>query len=108
MSKIRLAFLGFRHGHVLGLYEAAKKHPRVEIAAAVEEDDAAAKTLRDAGTVAFTHDSYDDVYSGVDFDAVAVGDYFARRGEIIISALSAGKHVIADKPICTSLDELER
>jgi predicted dehydrogenase len=66
------------------------------------------KSLRDAGTVQFTHGSYDEAYSSVDFDAVAVADYFARRGEIIIAALSAGKHVISDKPVCTSLEELER
>lgn len=107
MSKIRLAFLGFRHGHVMGLYKSAKAHPRVEVVAACEEDDATAKTLRDAGTVQLTHGSYDDVYSSVDFDAVAVGDYFARRGELILSALNAGKHVIADKPICTDLAQLD-
>ena len=43
----------------------------------------------------------------VDCDAIAVGDYFGRRGEIIIAALKADKHVLADKPICTKLDELD-
>jgi predicted dehydrogenase len=108
MKKIRLAFLGFRHGHVMGLYKSAREHPRVEVVAAAEEHDETAASLRGAGSVEFTHNSYDDVFSSVDFDAVAVGDYFARRGEVIISALTAGKHVIADKPICTSLAEHDR
>jgi predicted dehydrogenase len=46
--------------------------------------------------------------SDVEIDAVAVGDYFAKRGPVIIRALEAGKHVLADKPICTSLADLDR
>ena len=42
----------------------------------------------------------------VECDAVGVGDYFAKRGSIAIEALKRGKHVISDKPLCTSLDEL--
>src|SRR5688572_28262135 len=97
---LRIAFLGFRHGHIMGLYAAARQHPRVQVVAACEEDDATAATLRTDKTVGLTHDSYDSIFSSVDFDAVAVGDYFGRRGELIISALTAGKHAIADKPIC--------
>ena len=40
-------------------------------------------------------------------EAVAIGDYFQKRGGMIIAALKAGKHVICDKPLCTSLEELD-
>src|SRR5439155_358922 len=93
MSRLRLAFLGFRHGHVMGLYKAARQHPRVEVVAACEEDAATAQSL--AGNVEITHASFDELYASADFDAVAVGDYFGRRGEIIVRALEGGKHVIA-------------
>ena len=43
----------------------------------------------------------------VDCDVVAIGEYFARRGSAAIHALNEGKHVIVDKPLCTSLDELD-
>ena len=102
MSKMRLAFLGFRHGHVMGLYKSAQQHPRVEIVAAMDEDAAAATA---AGV---THGRYDDVLASRQVDAIAVGDYFGRRGQIIIRALEADKHVIADKPICTRLAEVDR
>ena len=108
MSKVKLAFFGFRHGHVMGLYRSALQHPRVEIVAAVEEDAGAAAALRSAGNVSLTHRCFDEVYDSVTFDAIAIGDYFSRRGEIAIRALEAGKHVIADKPICTRLDECDR
>jgi predicted dehydrogenase len=107
MGKLRLAFLGFRHGHVMGLYNAARKHPRVEVAAACEEDAATAASLKSAGSVELTHATYDDVWNGPPVDAVAVGDYFARRGSIILDALKRQKHVIADKPVATDIAELE-
>jgi predicted dehydrogenase len=105
---MRLAFIGFRHGHVMGLYRGAVAHSGVEVVAACEEDPQAAAALRAGGTVQLTHERMEDVLTKVECDAIAVGDYFARRGEIVIRALEAGKHVIADKPICTRLDELDR
>ena len=105
---MRLAFIGFRHGHVMGLYRGAVAHSGVEVIAACEEDPQAAAALRAGGTVQLTHERMEDVLTKVECDAIAVGDYFARRGEIVIRALEAGKHVIADKPICTRLDELDR
>ena len=105
---MRLAFIGFRHGHVMGLYRGAVAHAGVEVVAACEEDPQAAAALKAGGAVKLTHERMDDVLQRVECDAIAIGDYFARRGEIAIRALEAGKHVIADKPICTRLDELDR
>jgi predicted dehydrogenase len=105
---MRLAFIGFRHGHVMGLYRGAMAHAGVAVVAACEEDPETAASLKSAGTVQLTHDRMEDVLANVDCDAIAIGDYFARRGAIAIAALEAGKHVIADKPLCTSLDELDR
>ena len=107
MSKLRLAFVGFRHGHVMGLWKAANAHPDVQVVAACEEDAATAAALPGKG-VTVTHRDYRQVLRDVPCDAVAVGDYFGRRGEIVAAALEAGKHVIADKPVCTSLAELDR
>ena len=39
---------------------------------------------------------------------MAVGDYYAKRGSLAIRAVEAGRHVISDKPLCTSLKELQR
>jgi predicted dehydrogenase len=108
MNKIRLAFLGFRHNHVMGLYKSAITHPRVDVVAAVEEDPSTAQSLREGGIVRLTHETYDELYKQGGFDAVAIGDYFGRRGSLIIHALESGKHVLSDKPICTALSEWER
>jgi predicted dehydrogenase len=100
--------MGFRHGHIMGLYNSASTHPRVKVVAACEEDPETVQAIRSAGKVKLTHDNYEKMLAEVECDAIAVGDYFAKRGPVIIRALESGKHVIADKPICTSLDDLSR
>jgi predicted dehydrogenase len=102
----KFAFVGFRHGHILGLYHTVKNHPECELVAACEEDQEAAGDL--IANVNVTHDNFEKMLAEIDCDVVAVGDYFAKRGSIIIKALEAGKHVISDKPICTSIEELDK
>lgn len=92
----------------MALYNVAKTHPGVKIVASSEEDAATRESLKSAGVVQVTHDSLDAMLRQVDCDAVAIGDYFARRGGDILKCFAAGKHVIADKPICTKLSELEQ
>jgi predicted dehydrogenase len=105
---VRLAIVGFRHGHVSAIYHAARKLDYVDLVACVEEDPAAREAIpRELGVV-LTHETFDQVLAEVDFDALACVDYYARRGPIVIQALEAGKHVVTDKPLCTQIGQLHR
>jgi predicted dehydrogenase len=120
---MNIAFAGFRHNHIEALYHAAKKHADLTVVAAAEDDEATRTALIErsnipttieesrraeliANQVELTHHTLDEILEQVDCDIVAIGDYYSRRGSIAIKALKAGKHVIADKPISTSLEEL--
>lgn len=103
--KLRLLFNGFRHGHIYGLYKKAMENDKVEIVGAIEADEGARAAAEKAVAVTFSDRSYDEWLSD-NIDAVAVGNAYGQRGKIIIAALKAGKHVIADKPICTDPHEL--
>ncbi len=105
---VRLAVVGFRHAHLFDLYRRAQEMEGIQIVAACEEDPAVRQDLQSSGVVHVSHSSYEQMLDTVECDAVAVGDYFARRGELILEALSRGKHVISDKPICTNLAELDK
>ena len=108
---LRFAFAGFRHGHILSLYELAKKHHDIDVVAACEEHEATRQDLTANGHVTITHDQLDTLFDDTEFDVLAVGEYFAQRGPTAINALEHGKHVIVDKPLCTRLaevDQLER
>ena len=103
---LRLAFAGFRHGHIFDLYQRAQQDADFTVVAAAEDDAATREALARAGNVKLTHTDCLEMLSTVECDAVAVGDYYARRGPLLLAALRLGRHVIADKPLCTRLEEL--
>ena len=105
MEKFKVAFVGFRHVHIDGLYNRMKDSEEYTIVAACEENAEAAAAAKERG-IDITFTDFHEMMQQCDFDILAIGDYFGIRGARAISALVAGKHVIADKPLCTSLAEL--
>ncbi len=106
MKCTKFAFAGFRHGHIFALYNALSTREDACIIGAWE-DDAAARTEAEAKDVRFTYETLDQLLADPEVEVVAIGDYYAARGSIAVRALRAGKHVLVDKPLCTSLEELE-
>ena len=103
----RFAFAGFGHAHIHVLYQLVRESSEFELVGACEPD-TALRALAESGGIVFTHDSYEEMLDSVDCDIVAIGAYFGARGAIAIEALQRGKHVIADKPLCTSIEELDK
>jgi predicted dehydrogenase len=108
LSDIRLAFIGFRHGHITSLYDLATRMEGVRIVGACEEHGPTRSALQAKGTVEITHTDAAQLLADLDCDVVAVGDAFGLRGGRAIAALEAGRHVMVDKPLCTRLEELTR
>ena len=102
---LNLAFAGFRHGHILALYDTAKDSPLVNLCGAFEEDSETREAMACEKGISFRYETYEALLADPAVDAVAIGDYYSARGACVIAALKAGKHVIADKPLCTSLEE---
>jgi len=105
---LRIAFAGFRHGHITEVYALARQREDLELAGACEDHAETRERLKADGKIEITHDSTDALFDGAAFDVLAVGDYYGRRGELLIRALEAGKHVMVDKPMCTRRAELDR
>jgi predicted dehydrogenase len=105
MKQYRMAVAGFRHAHIFDLYERVKKHPRFALAATCEED--VAHSLLPGRQIQPDFTSFDEMLARVPCDAIALGGCYGDRGALAVQALRAGRHVIADKPLCTSLKELE-
>ena len=104
---IRFAFAGFRHSHVFGLLAGVEAGDETALVAACEEDASARASLASEGKVNITHDNFERMIEEMDCDVVAIGDYYGRRGQLAIAALTAGKSVISDKPLCTRMEELD-
>ena len=104
---MNIAFAGFRHGHIYGLYDKVLNTNRVNLCGCFEENEKARDAAKELKNIDFNYATYEDILSDSKVDTVAIGDYYGKRGKMIIDALKSGKHVICDKPICTSLSELD-
>jgi len=104
----RVAVCGVRHGHIGSIIGQIEKHPEMEIVAVAEENVAEGKKILGNINLEITHGSIDELLKDVDFDILAVGDVYAKRGQEIIKGLEAGKHIISDKPLCTRVEELDQ
>ncbi len=103
---MNILFYGFRHGHIFTLYDMAKKSPDIENIYCIEDDAEARKAASDGHGIEFLDMSYSEALEKLSFDAVAIGGRYGDRGRAIIEGMKNGRHIIADKPICTSLCEL--
>lgn len=102
---MNIAFAGFRHYHIYGLFESAVAASDVTVTGCFEANDEA-RVRASALGAQFTYDSCEELLADDSVEAVAIGDYYGIRGQLVIKALKAGKHVICDKPVCTDLSEL--
>ena len=107
MNKHRVAFAGFGHSHIIGIYNEISQSDLFEVAGAWEQDETIRNNAEEKG-VDFTFESFETLLNCRDIDTVAVGSEYGFRGKYIIKALEAGKNIISDKPLCTSLGELEK
>jgi len=103
--KTRFAFAGFRHGHILDLLAGIEERLDTALVACCEEDAATRDALAADGRVQITHTDFSAMLREVECDVVAIGDCYARRGALALEALGAGRHVLSDKPLCTTLGE---
>jgi predicted dehydrogenase len=104
---VKLAIIGLRHGHIMALLAEAEKLG-VEVVAVCEEDAATRAAFQNHDKVRITHDSYQKMLAEVPCDIIGVGDYYGIRGQRVLDALAAGRHVVVDKPLCTSILECDQ
>ena len=106
-QKISLKFgiIGARHGHVHSLIEQLLDIPGVECAGVYDDDESAVQAVLDRYPVERV--SSPEVLLGDPSVAlIGTAEINSRKAPLIVRALEAGKHVIADKPLCTTVADL--
>jgi len=103
---MNLAFVGFKHRHTGAIYQEAMADPDINVLGAWEDTDEG-KALAEGIGLEFNYPTFEAVLQDERVDAVCLGGCYGERGAEAIAALKAGKHVYADKPLCTSLSELD-
>lgn len=103
---MNLVFVGFRHRHTSAIFEEAMANPDINVLGAWEETEIGRQLAEGTG-IEFNYSTLEEVLEDPRVDAVNLGGCYGDRGAHAIKALKAGKHVYGDKPICTSLEELD-
>jgi predicted dehydrogenase len=104
MTRLRMAVAGLRHPHVETMLTEARREA-VDLIGIADTDDAV-RAERAATLGVPGHADHRDLL-GLSPDVLAVAAVNSDRAAIIVDGLAAGCHVIADKPMCTTLAELD-
>jgi len=103
---MNVAFAGLRHGHVYEIFKGVSNNAGYTVLGAFEDNEAARNDAAKQGLIC-NYSTYGELLADERVEAVVLGGCFGERGAYAIKALKAGKHIIADKPLCTSLEELD-
>lgn len=104
---IRIAIIGAAHPHVEYVFDELKRYERHEytLVGVYDPDPViAAHYSQSFGVPVFANAA--DLFAE-EIDIVVIAGVYGARGEHAESALRAGAHVLADKPLCTSLTQLD-
>lgn len=104
----RLAVAGLAHQHVLYVFDELAYQPDVELVAIAEPDPALRTPYEDRFGSAPVYDDHRAMLDAHDVDVVVVNGIYAQRADAVVDALHAGAHVLADKPLCTDLEQLDQ
>lgn len=103
---MKVAILGAAHPHVNYVLEELRHRPGLQLVGAAEPDPSMRHQflggLEDIPVI----DDIAQLAESVDFDVALVAGVYSQRAAAVAAALRAGAHVIADKPLCTNLDDL--
>lgn len=104
---MKVAIVGAAHPHVAYALDEVDAREELELVAVCEPDEQLRSTYLPAGLAAPVYDTAAEVFDAHEVDVALVAGVYGRRGADTRLALDAGAHVLADKPLCTSLSELE-
>ncbi len=102
---LKFGVIGARHGHVHGMTAELLEIPGVECAGVYDEDPASVKEAVDRHPIEGVA-SPDVLLGDTDVSLILTAEINNLKGPLLVRALEAGKHVIADKPLCTELADL--
>lgn len=103
MDPLRVAVIGLGIGrrHI----QAYQGLPSVKVVAIVDTDERALEETRQEFGIHFAFSDYDQVLARDDIDLVSICTPDRLHAEQALCALEAGKHVLCEKPMTTSLED---
>ncbi|WP_338788722.1 Gfo/Idh/MocA family oxidoreductase [Metabacillus sp. FJAT-53654] len=104
MSKLKIGVIGA--GSISDMHlQSYEKNERVELYAVCDMNIKRAEEKATKYGAAKYYDDYHSLLADETIDAVSICTWNNSHAEITIAALKAGKHVLVEKPLCTSVEE---
>jgi predicted dehydrogenase len=103
---VRVALLSLAHGHGYAYAEILRQLPDAELVVIADDDEARGREAAGRFGVDFTPD-YREAIVRDDVDAVVICSENARHAEMTIAAAKAGRHVLCEKPLATTMADAE-
>lgn len=108
MRKMRFGILSLAHIHAWSYARVVKELEEAELVAIYDDNPERLKRAAEAYGVKDTYTDYGELLRRDDIDAVIIASENAKHAELAIAAAEAGKHMIVEKPIATSLEDAEK
>ncbi|MEM2617826.1 MAG: Gfo/Idh/MocA family oxidoreductase [Thermofilaceae archaeon] len=108
MRKLRFAILSFAHIHAWSYARVLKSLEEAELVAIYDDDPERLKRAAEAYGVRDLYSDYQQLLKRSDIDAVIIASENAKHAELAVASAEAGKHIIVEKPLATTLEDAER
>lgn len=106
IGTVRCAILSFAHGHAVGYAGVLAALPDAELVAIADDNDERGRAAAAQYGAEFVAD-YHDAIARPDIDAVIICSENVRHREMTVAAAEAGKHVLCEKPLATTMDDAQ-
>lgn len=107
MDKVKIGMISFAHGHAYSYLHALIGQPHVEVVGIADENKARVEGILGQYGLSYYGD-YRELLAREDLDAVVVCSENVYHARITIDAAHAGKHVLCEKPLGISMEEMHR
>lgn len=106
MGTLKIGMISFAHGHALSYFNSLRELPEVKIVGIADEVKSRVEGIVNRHEVPYYTD-YRELLKQ-DVDAVVICSENAHHAKLVIDAANAKKHVLCEKPLGTTLEEMEQ
>ncbi len=101
---VRIGMISFAHGHAIGYAGCVNAIPDAELVAITDDDSERGRWAAEQFGTTFEPD-LDTLLARDDVDAVIICSENAHHARLTIAAAEAGKHVLCEKPLATTIED---
>lgn len=106
--EIKIAMAGLAHGHGTGFLASALKYDGVSVTGFYDDENPANAQEASKNFNAPVYSDLDELLYNSGANTLLTADINSRKADIIVNAIDAGLNIIADKPLVTTIDDLNR